>query len=68
MNASREEQQDQPDLTPEQVRDMAAAIGIHIDEEDLVDVTLRLNATLEHFASLDKVELDAAAFLNVKAL
>lgn len=68
MNASRKAQQVQPELTPQQVRDMAVAVGIHIDDEDLVDVTLRLNATLEHFASLDQVELDATAFLNVKAL
>ena len=57
-----------PDLKAEQVREMAACIGIEILEEDLADVTLRLNATLEHLASLDKIGLDSAAILHVKGL
>jgi hypothetical protein len=57
-----------PDLTAEQVRQMAACIGIEIIEEDLADVTLRLNATLEHLASLDKIELDSSAILQVRGL
>jgi hypothetical protein len=41
------------DLTPEQVRSLAAAIGLAITDGDLADVTLRLNATLEHLARLE---------------
>jgi hypothetical protein len=41
------------DLTPEQVRSLAAAIGLVITDGDLGDVTLRLNAALEHLARLE---------------
>ncbi|HYU14828.1 MAG TPA: hypothetical protein VEL05_02100 [Candidatus Acidoferrum sp.] len=44
------------DLTPEDVRRMAAAIGLSIADDDLEDVTLRLGATLEHLAALDRLE------------
>ena len=40
-------------LTPEHVRSLAAAIGLAIADSDLGDVTLRLNATLEHLAQLE---------------
>lgn len=44
------------ELTPEQVRRMAAAIGIPIADADLPEVTLRLNATLEELKALDQPE------------
>lgn len=40
------------DLTPEDVRRLAAAIGLTIADEDLADVTFRLNAALDHLAAL----------------
>ena len=56
------------DLTDDEVRKLAACNGIALEGDDLTDVTLRLNATLEHLANLDVVELDEAAVLNVKEL
>ena len=44
------------DLTPEQVRVLAGRIGLAIDDGDLDDVTLRLNAILEHLAELGALE------------
>jgi hypothetical protein len=44
------------DLTPEQVRSLAAAIGLAITDDDLEDITFRLNASLEHLARLDALE------------
>ena len=44
------------DLTPADVRRMAAAIGLSIADDDLEDVTFRLCATLEHLAALDRLE------------
>ncbi len=44
------------DLAPEDVRRMAAAIGLSIADDDLEDVTLRLSATLSHLAALDRLE------------
>jgi hypothetical protein len=49
------------DLAPEDVRRLAAAIGLTIGDEDLVDVTFRLNATLEHLAVLDRLEPEGAS-------
>lgn len=49
------------DLTPEHVRRMAAAIGLSITDEDLEDVTLRLNATLEHLTALGLLDSGDAA-------
>ena len=44
------------DLTPEQVRSLAAVIGLTITDDDLEDVTARLNAILEHLCALDSLE------------
>ena len=44
------------DLTPADVRRMAAAIGLSIADDDLDDVTFRLGATLEHLVALDRLE------------
>jgi hypothetical protein len=43
-------------LTPEQVESLAAAIGLTIATNDLADVTVRLNATLESLTALDRRE------------
>lgn len=40
------------DLSPQEVRSMAQAIGIPITEADLPEVTHRLNAILEQLSSL----------------
>lgn len=44
------------DLTPEQVRSLAAAIGLAITDDDLEDVTFRLNAILDRLRELDGLE------------
>jgi len=44
------------DLRPEDVKRMAAAIGLFIADDDLEDVTFRLGAILEHLAALDRLE------------
>ncbi len=44
------------DLTHEDVRRMAAAIGLVIADDDLEDVTFRLGAILEHVAALEQLE------------
>ncbi len=44
------------DLAPDDVRRMAAAIGLSVADEDLEDVTFRLGAILEHLAALDRLE------------
>jgi hypothetical protein len=44
------------DLTPEQVRSLAATMGLTIGDDDLPDVTFRLAAILEHLAALDALE------------
>jgi Asp-tRNA(Asn)/Glu-tRNA(Gln) amidotransferase C subunit len=44
------------DLTPEQVRSLAAAIGLSITDDDLDDVTFRLNATLEKLNELQALD------------
>jgi hypothetical protein len=48
-----------PDLTPEQVRAQLAAIGLApLDDEDLDEVTHRINAVNETLAALEFPELD----------
>jgi len=44
------------DLTPGDVRRMAAAIGLVIADDDLEDVTFRLGAILEHVAALERLD------------
>jgi len=44
------------DLAPEDVRRMAAAIGLVVADDDLEDVTFRLAAILEHVAALERWE------------
>jgi hypothetical protein len=49
------------DLTPEQVRLLAGRIGLAIGDDDLGDVTVRLNAILEHLAALDTLDSEPTA-------
>ena len=44
------------ELTPEQVRSLAAVIGLTITDDDIEDVAARLNASLEHLRALDTLE------------
>lgn len=48
------------ELTPQEVRRIAAAVGLTIDDDDLADVTFRVNATLEVLAGLDGLDLPGA--------
>jgi hypothetical protein len=55
-----------PDLTPEQVRAQLAALGLAPqDDEDLAEVTHRINAVNEALATLEPPDLDAAEPLTV---
>ena len=48
-----------PDLTPQQVSALALAAGLAISDDDLVEVTHRLNAFLEALTPLADLALDA---------
>lgn len=55
-----------PDLTPEQVRAQLEAQGLRpIDDEDLQEVTHRINAVNEALAKIEHPELDAVEPLTV---
>jgi hypothetical protein len=55
-----------PDLTPEQVRAQLAAIGLApVDDEDLDEVTHRINAVNEALLALEPPDLDAAEPVTV---
>ena len=55
-----------PDLTPEQVRaQLAAASVAPQDDEDLEEVTHRINAITEALLALDMPELDGAEPVTV---
>lgn len=45
------------ELTADEVRRMAAAVGLLIGHDDLVDVTFRVNVTFEVLGGLDSVDL-----------
>lgn len=47
------------DLTPTQIKAMAAAMGLAIAPEDLPEVTYRVNALQEALATLEHPDLDA---------
>ena len=46
------------DLTPAEVRAHAAALGLHPSDDDLEEVTHRLNAMHDALAPLAKLPLD----------
>lgn len=41
-----------PELTNQDVRALASALGLRLDDEDLVEITHRLNAFVDALASL----------------
>jgi hypothetical protein len=47
-----------PDLTPADIRALAAAFGLRLDGEDLAEVTHRLNAMRDALAPLADLPLD----------
>lgn len=49
-----------PDVTPDEVRALAEALGLPVTAEDLAEVTHRLNAFLEALAGLAALPLEAA--------
>jgi hypothetical protein len=54
------------DLTPEQVQGQLDALGLRtVDEEDLSEVTHRINAFREALAALEPIDLDAQEPLPV---
>lgn len=55
------------DLSPQEVKNMAHAIGISITNDDLPEVTHRLNAILEHLSSLESIDESPTAHSKVKA-
>ena len=48
-----------PDLTPEQVRAHLRSLGLDATDDDLTEVTARINALDEALLALDHPELDA---------
>ena len=48
------------ELTPDQVRGLAAAAGLPLDGEDLAEVTHRLNAFVEALGGLAALDLAGA--------
>ena len=48
------------DLEPDQVRGFAAAAGLPLDDDDLVEVTHRLNAFVEALGGLAALDLAGA--------
>jgi hypothetical protein len=46
------------DLTPSDVRALAAALGLHPSDDDLLEVTHRLNAMRDALAALADLPLD----------
>jgi hypothetical protein len=55
-----------PDLTSDQVHDQLVALGLRtLDEEDLNEVTNRINALREALAALEPADLDAQEPLSV---
>jgi hypothetical protein len=48
-----------PELTPDQVRAMAAALGVPVTAEDVAEVTHRLNGFVHALAPLAELPLDA---------
>ena len=49
-----------PDLSPADVRTLAATLGLHPTDDDLEEVTHRLNAMRDALAALASLPLDTA--------
>ena len=58
-----------PDLTPENVKILAHSVGLEIDEEDLTEVTHRLNVIVsgvERFSHLGLDSVDPVPFPSLE--
>lgn len=47
-----------PELTPQEVRTLARAAGVIVSEDDLTEVTHRLNVTVEGIEKFSHPDLD----------
>jgi hypothetical protein len=54
-----------PDLSPAEVRALAAAAGLPLTDDDLAEVTHRVNAFVDALAPLAALPLDAVEPLPV---
>ena len=54
-----------PDLTKEEVRAMGHAVGLEIEDPDLTEVTISLNALLESLDAINPPELDSVEPLPI---
>ena len=54
-----------PDLTKEEVRAMGHAVGLEIDDPDLTEVTISLNALLESLDAINPPGLDSVEPLPI---
>ena len=55
------------DLSPQEVRNMAHAVGISISDDDLTEVTHRLNAILEQLSTMESLDEYQTTYSEVKA-
>ena len=54
-----------PDLTNEEVKAMGHAVGLEIEEPDLTEVTISLNAMLESLDAINPPGLDSVEPLPI---
>lgn len=54
-----------PDLTKEEVRAMGHAVGLEIEDPDLTEVTISLNALLESLEAINPPGLDGVEPLPI---
>ncbi len=54
-----------PDLTKEEVRAMGHAVGLEIEDPDLSEVTISLNALLESLDAINPPGLDSVEPLPI---
>ncbi len=54
-----------PDLTKEEVRAMGHAVGLEIEDPDLTEVTISLNALLESLEAINPPGLDSVEPLPI---
>ena len=54
-----------PDLTKEEVRAMGHAVGLEIEDPDLAEVTISLNALLESLDAINPPGLDSVEPLPI---
>lgn len=54
-----------PDLNKEEVRAMGHAVGLEIDDPDLTEVTISLNALLESLDAINPPGLDSVEPLPI---